>query len=163
MKTYDKLLLDSAPPGVIHTALERQENRAGYMVYYAVVKDPENPRKGYQWRCVETDYEAIASGRVASFWEAQPGEFTFEVGREDGAARLWAEKQNAKMEALEALLKYAGLMKEFYDRCFDFYGWDHDWGVFTLLPEEIKGRPKIALELLKERAVTQGGEIDAKA
>ncbi len=164
MKTYDKLLLDGAPPGVIFVVCERMELTAGYVCYYAVAKDPEKPRGRYDWRMGLIDYEKFARGKDPEvFWETQPKEFKFTSSAEPQEANLWVEKQHGKFEALETLLEYAGLLQEFYDRCFDFYAWDRDWGVFTLLPEEIEGRPKIALELLKERAVTQGGEIDAKA
>ncbi len=164
MREYDKLLLEAAPPQVIFVVCERLEMVNGYACYYAVAKDSEKPRNRYDWRMGLIDYEQFARGKDPQvFWETQPKEFKFALRSQPEEAEIWVEKQHGKMEALETLLEYAGLVKEFYDRCFDFYGWGRDWGVFILLPEEIQGRPEIALGLLKERAVLQGGKVDAKA
>ena len=88
------------------------------------------------------------------FWETQPKEFFFKSkAAPPDENRLWVEYQHGKFQAYEELLMAAGLWKEFTERCYDFFGWSKDWGVFTLLPNEIEGRNKVALQLLKEKAV----------
>lgn len=152
MKPYDKLLLEAAPPQVIFVVCERLELVAGHVCYYAVAKDSEKPRDRYDWRVGPIDYETFARGKDPEvFWETQPKKFSFASRGEDDAAHLWAAKQAARMEALEPLLSLVDLGKAFMERCFEVFKWDHDWGVFTLLPNEIERRPEIATEMLSER------------
>lgn len=140
----EKLLLEAAPDGVFFVALERQELRNGYLCYYAVAKDPENPRDKFKWRVTELDYELLMTGKFEQLWGG------WIDGVEGDAARAWVEKQTAAIEPLEELLVIAGRHTEYHERCAKEFEWHPDWGVFTLLPHEMRGRVEIAKEMLSE-------------
>ena len=147
----EKALLDAAPEGVFFVALERQEYTASYLCYYAVAKDPENPRESYQWRVAVLDYELLRSGRFERLWKSETTTYNDEDLSSD-AARLWVEKQSAAIGPLEDLLVIAGRKAEFFDKCQVAFEWDAAMmsSVFTLLPHEMRGRIDIAKEMLSE-------------
>jgi len=159
-----KLLLEGAPPQVIFAAVERLEEVAGYMCYYAVAKDLKEPRGRYEWRRALIDYESFHKTQDAAFfWETQPKEFTFGAAGAPEEAEIWVQKQFGKFEVLERLIEDYGLGAEFNDLCFEQLPWERGWGVFTILPAEVEARNDLALEFLKERLEKKCGTIDAKA
>ena len=156
----EKALLEAAPEGVFFVALARQELKAGYLCYYAVAKDPKDPRKQFEWRVAEIDYEDLVRHDVDIrpslrlwFWKGQPKKFSFgEFPPGWMLAHRWVDEQSAAIGPLEDLLVIAGRKAEFFDKCQVAFEWDAAMmsSVFTLLPHEMRGRIEIAKEMLSE-------------
>jgi len=151
-----QMLLDAAPKQVAFVALSRIEQESGYMCYYTVAEDPEDPRD-YGWRCDRIDIRRLEEedGHAVVFWAAQR-----EVISRRGTpeARLWVERKNGERDGLECLLGHYGLENEFLKFSRERWGWDPDehMGVVKLLPEEIEKRPAIARELLIKHLQKKG-------
>ncbi len=149
---YQQILLDGAPEQVKFVVLERCEEEGGYMCYYTVARDPKEPRV-YRWRRARIDFEALVKTKDASpFWDTQPKAFNFAhlfYGVLPEGDRLWVERQIGKRQGLELLMEHCGLgFDALHNACSEYFGWDPNAGVFTLLPEEIEKQPEIARELL---------------
>lgn len=146
----EKLLLETAPDGVFFVALARQESTASYLCYYAVAKDPKDPRKEFEWRVAEIGYE-VMQRHPATFWEGH-GRVEFGCPSAFPMAHTWVEKQGAAIEPLEDLLVIARRHTEFFEKCAKEFEWDVALTstCFNLLPHEMRGRIEIAKEMLSE-------------